>query len=124
MADPTDASSVATNTSNVSTVSSSFPRNLYKSIRRDIRSIKTSAKMIEFIFDNEEELNQLPTRLLNTWATIPDWTFKRRSGVLHFEPREKQSVKTLQEEVAELKTIIKNILKHLGLTPESVVNDV
>jgi TolA-binding protein len=66
--------------------------------------------MTEFIFENEEDLSQLPTRLLNTWATIDGWSFKRRSGVLHFESREKQSVKTLQEQVAELRDTIKALI--------------
>jgi hypothetical protein len=66
--------------------------------------------MTEFIFENEEDLNQLPTRLLNIWSTIDGWSFKRRNGIIHFEAREKQSVKTLQQQVKELGDIIQALI--------------
>jgi hypothetical protein len=114
----TDSASVATN---YSQAPASMPRNVYKSLRRDIRAITASEKMTEFIFENEEELNELPTRLLNTWHKVDGWTFRRRSGVLHFERLEKKAVKTLQDQVAELRAVIATLIKVNGLRlPEDV----
>jgi ribonuclease HI len=71
--------------------------------------------MIEYLFENEEELHQLPTRVLNTWVNIGGWGFKRQHEVLRFQRKEKQAVKTLQDEVAELRAIIMALIRTNGL---------
>jgi hypothetical protein len=107
----------------VSTVSSNCGANsihpaLFKSIRKDIRKIKNSKEMIEFAFENEEVLSQLPTRLLNIWQTIKGWRFMRHSGRVSFTRQEKDTVRTLQEDVEELRTIVSRIIKFLNMPME------
>jgi hypothetical protein len=108
---PEDSASVATN---VSSVPQSFSRTIYKSLRRDIRKITDPQKMIEYLFENEEEIHQLPTRVLNTWVNIDGYSFKRQHEVLRFQRKEKQAVKTLQDEVAELRAIIMALIRANG----------
>jgi hypothetical protein len=125
--DSTDSASVATNystaTTNYSTAATAMPRAVYKSLRREIRAISDPDKMIEAIFNSEEELHQLPTRLLNTWSLIDGWTFKRRSGILHFEPVEKKAIRTLQDQVNELRNIIKILIANNNLRLPDDVDD-
>jgi hypothetical protein len=116
--DSTESASVAIN---YSTVPSTLSRVAYKSLRREIRAITDPKKMIEMIFNNKEDIQQLPTRLLNTWSVIDGWTFKRRSGIVCFEPAEKKAVRSLQHEVKELRNIIKILIATNDLRlPEDV----
>jgi hypothetical protein len=107
-----DSASVATN---VSSVPQSISKAVYKSLRRDVRKITEPQKMIEYLFENEEEMHQLPTRILNTWVNIDGYSFKRQHEVLRFQRKEKQAVKTLQDEVAELRAIIMALIRANGL---------
>jgi hypothetical protein len=102
-----DSVSVVTN---ASAAPQTMSQSTYKSIRKDIRKMTDPQKMIEYLFENEEELHQLPTRLLNTWVNIDGWNFKRQHEMLRFQRKEKEAVKTLQDQVLELRTIINALI--------------
>jgi hypothetical protein len=56
-------------------------------------------------------MHQLPTRVLNTWVNIDGYSFKRQHEVLRFQRKEKQGVRTLQDEVAELRATILALIR-------------
>jgi hypothetical protein len=86
--------------------------------------MKDSKAMIEYLFENQEELNMIPTRELNIWASIDGYVFKRRVGILCFEPKNPKAVRTLQDQVAELRSIIKALIATNGLRlPDDVIED-
>jgi hypothetical protein len=106
--DPPDSASVATNRSMVA-------NSVYKSIRKEIRKITSADKMIEYVFECEEELANIPTHLLNTWAKIDGWTFIRHRGNLRFMRKKKDSVRNLNEDIQELRSILSRLIIANGL---------
>jgi hypothetical protein len=103
---------------------SPLSRTVYKSLRRDIRGINDPKKMTEYLFENEEDLALVPTRILNTWLNIKDYHFKKRRGVLQIMPAQKQAVRTLQDQVNELRNIIKILIANNNLRLTADADDV
>jgi hypothetical protein len=71
--------------------------------------------MTEYLFENEDELAQFPSRILNAWAKVDGWRFRRQNGVLCFMRVAKEAVRSLNDDVAELRSIIKRLIVENGL---------